>query len=254
VAPDVLSHRTIDHSEEVTAMRIKSSLLVLSVIFVSHPAFASIQLPLGIGNAGVGGLASSGYPAPFGFVDVAFVDATHATISLTNLGTSPTSPTVYFYGGQGTLGLNVNGTVDTTATLATITATRPFSAGAFSYGGAGNEDGFGSFNFTLDTFDGYTNSSSTINFTLIGSGTSWSSDTDVLTPNASGYLTAAHVFVSADGTKDGGAAITGYATNGDTSVGGGAPVPEPTALAVWSLFLGFAAIVASRRCGERCND
>lgn len=222
-----------------------SSCLFLIVAAIAQPALGSLTLSLDIGNAGPSGLASSGYPGPFGFVTIDYVDATHALIELTNTGTSPTPPTVYFYGAQGTLGLNVNGAVNTAATIATILATHPFNTGAISSGGPGNEDGFGSFNFTLDTAGSYTNSSSKISFTLVGSGTSWTSDNDVLVPNASGYLAAAHVLVSADGTKDGGAALTGYAANGGT-------IPEPTAVTVWSMLIA-ATCVASWGRGIRAG-
>jgi len=148
--------------------------LALSVwTFGPAGASATVMLSLGIGNGGAGGLGTNSflYPGPWGFVNVTFVDATHADIELTNVGTTPNFPNVYLYGDGQSFDLNVNGAVNIAATLATLTSTQPFDPATFSSEGAGNVDGFGDFNFRLRTSDGYTDSSSVIKFTLEGSGT-----------------------------------------------------------------------------------
>jgi hypothetical protein len=203
---------------------------------------ASIQIPLDTGNSGL-----AGYLPNFGYVNVTYLTSTTATIELTNVGTGASSPHVYFYGGAQSFDLNVNGLVDVNATLATITGTQPFQGsftpGNFSSEGTGKADGLGTYNFRLRTFDGYQHSSSYLKFTLVGSGTSWTSDEDVLVANPSGFLAAAHVFVSADGTKSGGAAVTGYAAGGDPT----AASPEPVSLVAWSLLIASASVVTMRR-------
>ena len=72
---------------------------------------------------------------------------------------------------------------------------------------------------------------------------SWTNDTDVLTTNADGFLAAAHVYVSLDGTRSGGAALTGFAANGE----GTPPVPEPIAALVWSLLIASTGLVTLRQ-------
>ena len=64
--------------------------------------------------------------------------------------------------------VNVNGAF----TLGAITGTQlpGFTSAKYSKGGAGNEDGFGSFNFTINSMGGYTTASKSITFTLTKTG------------------------------------------------------------------------------------
>jgi hypothetical protein len=84
-----------------------------------------------------------------------------------------------------------------------------------------------------------------ISFNLVNVGGSWANDSSVLTPNASGFSVAAHIGVcqlslNPNCTTDGGAVLTGFATNG---TGGG--IPEP---ATWAMMiLGFGGIGAMMR-------
>ena len=58
-------------------------------------------------------------------------------------------------------------------------------------------DGFGVFNQTIDSSDGFTHSSSTISFTLTNtSGSTWANVAAVLAANSEGLLAAAHIFVT----------------------------------------------------------
>jgi hypothetical protein len=93
--------------------------------------------------------------------------------------------------------------------------------------GPGNEDGFGSFNQTINSFDGYKHSSDAISFSLTNtSGGTWADANHVLTLSQNGYLAAAHIFVTTDpANTSNGASLTGYATgNGDSVPDGGATV------------------------------
>src|SRR5262249_19052053 len=117
-----------------------------------------------------------------------------------------------------------------------------FNPGPYSDGGAGNEDGFGSFNQTINSFDGFDHSSTTISFTLTNTSGTWGSAADVLAANASGNVVAAPIFVCVDSpgcTQSSSKPATGFATqSGPTST------PEPSSTVLLSLALisvGFGA-------------
>jgi len=129
------------------------------------PAHAdTASFTISVGNAAVTGTG------PYATVTVNRIDTTHATItfdSLTNGGFT------YLLGDGGSVGANINAT---TFALGTITGSNSFSGfvpGPYSSGGAANEDGFGSFNQTIHTFDGFTNSSSEIVIALVNSSGTW---------------------------------------------------------------------------------
>jgi len=184
----------------------------------------SISFDLGTGNSAI-----SGFTGPYAHVVVNRTNATHATITFTSL---TNSGHIYLMGGQGTVGVNVNAT---SWTLGTITGSNagtgftqsvPAGKHQFSNAGAGNEDGFGSFNQTIDSFDGFGHSSDTVSFTLTNTSGTWSSASQVLTANASGFLAGAHIFVTTTPANAHNTALaTGFATNGVPGVpDGGATV------------------------------
>jgi len=196
---------------------------------------AKADLILSIGNSGL-----SGFPGPYGSVDVTLVDSKHATIDFTS-----NSAAGYYFVDGGSVAVNVDAT---SWTLGTVTGNS--TSGSYSNGGSGNEDGFGSFKQTINSPNsGGTNRSTEITFSLTDISGIWSSAADVLTGNSQGYLAAAHIGVctSSPCTGSGAHALatTGFAVNGATT-----PVPEPGSLALLGtmlIMLGGIGYVMRRR-------
>ena len=158
-----------------------------------------------------GNSAISGYPAPYGSVSVNLdAGGTVATITFT---AAQTGAFQYLFGDGGSAAVNVNGAF----TLGAITGTQlpGFGPTTYSNGGAGNVDGWGHFNLTINSSQGYTDASNSITFTLTKTSGTWSSDANVLTANANGSFVAAHIFVAAfPANVNAGALATGFASNG----------------------------------------
>ena len=183
--------------------------LIAVVCFGLQQAKATTTYSLGQGNSAI-----SGFPAPYGSVTVNLdVTQTIATITFTAANTAAFQ---YLFGDGSTAAVNVNGAF----TLGAITGTHlpgfGFQAGeGYSNGGAGNVDGWGSFNLTINSSDGYTRSSNSVTFTLTKTSGTWSSDANVLIANAQGAFVAAHIFVAAfPADPNAGALATGFASNG----------------------------------------
>ena len=216
----------------------KKLIAVAAVALIALAGFttmagATLSFDLGLGNPAI-----AGFPGPYATVQVNRTDATHATITFTSQAHGP-----YFYlmGDGGSVAVNVNAA---SWTLGPITGTNSyagFTPGPYSNGGAGNEDGFGSFNQTVNDFDGYTHSADKVVLTLTNNSGTWASDADVLTGNANGYRAAVHTFVTLNPPAIGNGAIaTGFATEGGTP-----QTPEPTSMLL--LGLGLAGFGAARR-------
>jgi hypothetical protein len=181
------------------------------IALAALPAKADmISYDLTIGNPGVTGV--SGEAPPYVTVIVDLTSSTSATITFHS---DTSGGLTYLMGGQGAVGVNVNAQ---SWSLGPITESNAggafFTPGPVSGAPAGNEDGFGSFNQTFDSFDGYQHSSDTITITLNDTSGTWSGAANVLTGNASGFVAAAHIFVEDPNNVPGGALGTGYAVNG----------------------------------------
>src|SRR5258707_4318856 len=100
-------------------------------------AFAN-TISLDTGNSGI-----SGYTGPYGSVTVTWIDSTHAGITFTALDNGYH----FLFGDGGSVALNVNGTIDSAAAVASITTATGPQQGANAPGpwtfSPGNEDGWG---------------------------------------------------------------------------------------------------------------
>jgi hypothetical protein len=157
-------------------------------------------------------------------------------ISVTVNRTSTTSSTITFNsltsGGHtflmqsmGAAAVNVNASSWSIGSFTHIDAVTVFGGNGFitqtgvTDGGAGNEDGFGSFNQNVNANDGTAQSMTQISFTLTNLSGTWSSAANVLTGNSQGLLAAAHIVVFNAGMVFNGAQIaTGFASGNGTSV------------------------------------
>jgi hypothetical protein len=166
-----------------------------------------------ISDFNTGNTAISGFAGPYGFVAVTLTSSTTANVEVQS---NTVAPNVYLFGGVNAVALNVNASSFDVSGIAESNSGTGFTPGPGSSGGSGNVSSFGTFNFTLKNFDGFTHSADEITFTLtnMGGGT-WATANDVLTPNASGFDAAAHIFVtSAPANAANGAIATGFAGEG----------------------------------------
>jgi len=200
--------------------KITLSLVVIGcALALCTPSFADTVYDLNLGNSAI-----SGFAGPYGSVNVHLDSSTMATISFTS---NTVGGNIYLFGDGGTAGVNVNATSWTLSSITGSNAGTGFtSGGPFSDGGAGNLDGFGTFNQTIDTFDGFTYSSDFISFILTNTSGTWADSSNVLTANADGNSVAAHIFVtSSPADASNGALATGFASTGTTT-----STPEPASL------------------------
>jgi hypothetical protein len=198
---------------------------------------ASFSFDLGTGNPAI-----SGFSGPFAHVDVNLTSSTTATITFTSL---TAAGNIYLIGDGGSVGVNVNAASWTLGTVTGSNAGTGFTPGPYSDGGAGSEDGFGSFNQTINSFDGLSHSSDTISFTITDTSGTWASASSVLVANSNGDLAAAHIFITPNpANAANGAIVTGFATDGMV------PVPETTSVVAAMLLLlplGASAVKILRR-------
>jgi len=219
-----------------------SFLFGLLAVAVPHASADTTTFNLGTGNDAI-----SGFTGPFATVLVNRTSTTTATITFTSL---TSGGNIYLLGDGGSAGVNVNATSWTLGTITGSNAGTGFTPGPFSNGGAGNLNGFGSFNQTINSFDGYTSSSDTISFGLTNTSGTWAAATNVLTGNSAGNLAGAHIFVtSSPANASIGALATGFAS-GDSG-GTGHEVPEPSAFIL--LGVGLLALVSVARRFNRAN-
>jgi hypothetical protein len=210
-----------------------STLPVLLALAFNSPAKADLIFTLGTTNfvtCPVGGC---------GTIDIDVTSATSATVTY--------SAATGFAFHQNVVGLNINlngGSASLTSFSGTLADGNPYPQAAHpATQGSGNMDGFGSFNFRVNTFNGLATTSGT--FTITGTGTSWT-EANFLTANNNGNLVAAQMgFCVTPCTTD-----HGPFTGGTGFAVGTPAVPEPSTWAM--MILGFAGVglLAYRRRGQ----
>lgn len=199
-----------------------TSIAAVLAAMAPQPAGAAFVLNLTVPN-----LALAGFPGPYGTATISLLNATTASVLFQG---NTVGGFQYLFGDGGSVALNINAGSFTVGPISGSNAGVGFTPGPFTFVGAGVEDGFGSFNLTINDFDGYTHSADQVSFNVTNTSGIWASDADVLTGNATGHKGAAHIFVTTfPANAANGANVTGFASDGE------APVPEPTTL----VLLGF---------------
>jgi MYXO-CTERM domain-containing protein len=186
----------------------------------------------------------SGYPAPYATVTVNLTSSTTASLTFA---AATAGNYQYLFLDSSIVDANVNAASWTAGSFAGSTLNSNFSpftcANTGCNGGSATVDGFGVFNQTVNSFDGYNYAQSTVSFILTDTSGTWANAASVLTPNSNGYLAAAHMAVcdtSLGACSPSIAAIaTGYATT--------SAVPEPTSFMLAAAGLGGLGFLRRRR-------
>jgi len=215
--------------------------------FLAALATAAVALTFGAGSASADiiiydltALNGSGLgPGPY--VQVTVNETTGVTLGTSTAEITFTSlfdgSYLYLMGGNAAADIDVNGSFSLVSFTGSNTRTG-FTPGPLSNGGSGNADGFGNFSQTIDSFDGYTHSFSTIVIDLAGG--SWLSAATVLTDS----IAAAHVFACTESGN--GCASTSPGANSDTFYASNAQV-VPIPAAAWLFGSGLVGLIGIAR-------
>ena len=211
------------------------SIAVLCLVTLGAPSASADTF---ISTIGTGNSALSGLSAPFAEVNVTLTSSTMATVTFTS---DVVNGNIYLFGGAQAVDVNVNAASWTIGSFTASNSGTGFTPGILTDGGSNNADGFGVFNQTVDSFDGFTHSSDDISFVLTNTSGTWASAANVLTGNADGLDAAAHIFVTSfPADQSNGALVTGFAAEGATTA-----APEPSSFAL--LLTGLIGFVGARR-------
>jgi len=185
----------------------------IAAVLMAIVGFGLQQADAFTSQLNVGNPAISGFAGPYGTVTINLVNSTTATVTFTS---NTVAGNIYLFGDGGSVALNVNAATFSVSGITGSNAGVGFTPGPWSQVAAGNEDGLGSFNLRISSFDGYTHSSDTISFTLTNTAGNWGSAASVLAFNANGFDAAAHIFVSATNPANASisALVTGFAGEG----------------------------------------
>jgi hypothetical protein len=193
--------------------------------------------------------AISPYPSPYANVQVNQTGNT-ATITFTSLSSGGFR---YLFIDSSIADVNVNASSWTISNFSDTTAASVYPSGGFASttgptnGGSGNVDGFGRFNQTTNNPDGTDQALTEVDFKLTDTGGTWTSASNVLTPNGNGAEAAAHIVVfSSTDVVNGSQLATGYVAGNNN----GTPIvntAEPGSLALLGSALAGLALLFRRR-------
>jgi protein with PEP-CTERM/exosortase system signal len=221
---------------------IAAALVAIAGLGLQQAKADSITFNLTTSNIGFSGNLIS--------VTVNRTSTTSATITFNSLTSG--GHTFLMQGSNGAAGVNVNASSFAIGGFSFVSASTVYPAGGFqpqgglSDGGAGNEDGFGSFNQTVNATDGTAQAMTQLSFTLTNISGTWATASAVLTGNAQGFLAAAHIVpFNSNDVVNGHELVppgTGYAAGNGTSTS----VPDGGAT-VMLLGVAFGALGMARR-------
>ena len=176
-----------------------------------------------------------GFTGPYVHVDINRTSTTTATATFTSLSNS--GITFLMLDGS-SAALNVDASLFTVTSLS-ATQLPGFNVVTLSVAdppGTSQVDGWGRFNLTINSDDGYASASKSISFLITRTDAgSWATAADVLTENSSGYFAASHVGACTGNlsgtpcTKGAGALVTGFVST-----------PEPSG----ALLVGVGCLIA----------
>lgn len=211
------------------------TVLLLVVALGAIPAAAdTATFTLNIGNttSGSGYGVLSAVTGPYATVTVSTPGFNSGTATIT-FDSLNNGGYLYLMGGVNAVGVNVNAAGWTASGFTGTNSVSGWSTaqGPYTDGGSGNVDGFGIFNQTVNSFDGFTHSATQVIFTLTNNSGTWANAAAVLIGNSAGHLAEIHGFACANPcSESSGAFLTGFATNGTPNK---PQVPEPATLALF---------------------
>ena len=203
-------------------------------------AAADYSFDLTTGNSAI-----SGYSGPYALVDINLTTSTTATVTFTSL---TQSGNIYLMGDSSSVDVNVNAGTWQISNIKGSNSGTGFNAfqlaNNYTPPNAGQVDGFGNFNLTIDLFDGFKNSVDKLSFELTDTSGTWASAGAVLAANSGGWLAAAHVFpTSSPANGHSSASTTGYAAGQGQEVVSAVPLPG----SVWVLGSGLIGLLGLKR-------
>jgi hypothetical protein len=188
----------------------------------------------------------SGFTGPYATVTVTTPspNSTTATVAFTSL---TNGGFIYLMGDGGAANLNVNAA---SFALGAVTESNSISGftPSFANNTPGTVDGLGTFNLSLNNNNGFTDSATSIGFTLTNTSGTWASAGDVLAGNASGFGAGIHGFACAQPgcSTTSEATATGFAGDAVTPL---PSVPEPGTLGLLGVGVAGLGYLRWRRRG-----
>jgi len=190
-----------------------NKLKYIAAVLIAIAGFGLQQASAFTSDLNAGNSAISGFTGPYGTVTITLLTSTTATVTFTS---NTVAGNIYLFGAAQAIDLNVNATTFTVGPVLGTNAGTGFTPGPLTaHIGSQNVDGLGTFNLSIDSFDGFTHTSDTVTFTLTDVSGTWASAANVITNNSSGFDAAAHIFVTTSPANASNSALaTGFAGEG----------------------------------------